>query len=90
MSVDCDGQKPPTPIPLTIATRNPCHGSVDERVARVADGEDRQREREHPLAAEAIDLRAEDRAGHDAHECVRSDDEPGETESRYPARCGGR
>ena len=37
MSVDCDGQKPPTPIPLTIATRNPCHGLVDERVARVAD-----------------------------------------------------
>ena len=27
ISVDCDGQKPPTPIPLTIATRKPCHGS---------------------------------------------------------------
>ena len=27
MRVDCDGQKPPTPIPLTTATTNPCHGS---------------------------------------------------------------
>ena len=27
ISVDCDGQKPPTPTPVIAATTNPCHGS---------------------------------------------------------------
>ena len=27
ISVDCDGQKPPTPTPVIIATANPCHAS---------------------------------------------------------------
>ena len=27
ISVDCAGQKKPMPIPVTAATRKPCHGS---------------------------------------------------------------
>ena len=27
ISVDCDGQKPPTPTPVIAATRNPCQAS---------------------------------------------------------------
>ena len=49
---------------------------VDEGVARIADREDHQRERQHPLSTEAVDLGSEDRAGDDAHDRVRRDDQP--------------
>ena len=63
---------------------------VDERVGRVADVEDRERHREHPLAAEAVDLRPEDRPGDDADDRVRREDQPRPPRSRSRERCGGR
>ena len=80
ISVDCAGQKKPLPIPVTAATRKPCHGSWTSAYSRVPDREDRERSREQPSSAEAVDERAGDRAGDDADDRVRRDDEPGDAE----------
>ena len=81
MSVDWEGQNPPTPTPVIAATTNPCHASWTNGYSGIADREDAERDPEQPAATQAVDEDAEDRAGDDADERVRADDQADDAEA---------
>ena len=55
--------------------------ALDEGVGGEPDREEPERGVEHPLASDAVDQRARDRAGHEADTGVRREDEPGDAEA---------
>ena len=79
-SVDCDGQKAPLPIPVTALARKPCQGLSTNAYSDEAEREEAERDRQHPLAADAVDERARDRSRDEADAGVRREDQPGDAE----------